>query len=185
MRKHLEAPATSGTSSGSGGSLLAPDDDDNPHISRFQAPYPFSHVETTPRIIGDDPTIDYIAIEHEDDDPKAALLGAVVNWQLQLMRFEAESRNYARQGCITGYSVAKVGWVRETEMTTADVIRETYHEELMTTFETSAHEEVEWVKRNEAFFETVDIYDFVWPVRARLAEQGEGGWQRAGCRCPS
>ena len=159
--------------------LLAPDDDDNPYISRFQAPYPFSHVETiVPRIIGDDPTIDYIAIEHEDDDPKAAMLGAVVNWQLQLMRFEAECRNYARQGCITGYTVGKLGWNRETEIRTVEVIREEYHEELMTSFETRADEDVEWVLQNQAFFETVDIYDFVWPVRAVSLNKAKAVWQR-------
>lgn len=159
--------------------LKRPDDKDNPYISQFQTPYPFSHVETiVPRILGDDPHFDYQAIEQEDDDPKAAMLSAVVNWMLQLMGFEDEGRNFIRQGCITGYSVAKVGWIRESEITTANVAREMFHDELMTTFETTVQEKVEWVKKNQAFFETVDVYDFVWPVRATSLNKAPAVWQR-------
>lgn len=159
--------------------LKPPADSDNPYISQFQSPYPFSHVETiVPRILGDEPTIDYQAIEHEDDDPKAAMLGAVVNWQLQLMRFEAEARNFIRQGCITGYSVGKLGWIRETERRSVDVLRERFHEQLMAPFTVRGTEEVDWVIRNEAFFETVDIYDFVWPVRATSLNKAKAVWQR-------
>lgn len=160
--------------------LLAPTDLENPYISQFTAPYPFSHVETiVPRIVGDeDPEFEYQAVENEEDDPKAAMLSAVVNWQMQLMRFPAESRNFLRQGCITGYSVAKVGWVRETELRTMEVLRKHFNEDLMTEFEVKANEPVEWVLRNEGFFETVDVYNFVWPVRATSLNKSPAVWQR-------
>jgi hypothetical protein len=160
--------------------LLAPTDAENPYISQFVAPYPFSHVETiVPRIVGDqDPEIDFEAVEQEEDDPKAALLSAVVNWQLKLMRFPSESRNFVRQGCITGYSVAKVAWVRETEQRTLEVLRKHFDANLMAEFEVKANEDVEWVLRNEGFFETVDVYNFVWPVRATSLNKAPAVWQR-------
>ena len=75
--------------------LTPPNDVDNPFISRFQAPYPFSHVETIlPRIVGVDPTITYTAIDHEEDDPPAQMLSAVVGWQMHQMGFEHEIRAF-------------------------------------------------------------------------------------------
>jgi len=159
--------------------LKPPSDQENPYISQFQAPYPFSHVETVvPRILGDEPTMEYQAIEHDEDDPKAAMLSAVVNWQMHLMRFEGEARNFIRQGCILGYTVGKLGWIRESERRTVEVIRQHFHDELMTDFPVRRTEEVDWVIRNEAFFETVDIYDFVWPVRAVSLNKAKAVWQR-------
>src|SRR4051812_41167690 len=152
---------------------------DNPYISQFQSPYPFSHVETIlPRIVGNDPTINYMAMDDVEDEPRAAMLSAVVDWQLQQMRFQAESKTFVRQALITGYSVAKVGWIRETKHESIEVIRSTYHEELMADFDTTHNEMVELVTRNEAFFETVDVYDFYWPIRATSLNKARSVWQR-------
>lgn len=159
--------------------LKRPDPSENPMISQFQTPYPFSHVETIlPRIVGVDPTISYVAIDNDEDDAPAQMLTAVVNWQMQQMGFEHEVRNFIRQGLITGYSVAKVGWNRQVEKTTAEVIREVWSDELLQTVETSAEEEIEMVVRNQAFFETVDVYDFLWPLRATSIDKAHAVWQR-------
>jgi hypothetical protein len=159
--------------------LETPSPETNPYISQFQSPYPFSHVETIlPRIVGNDPMINYMAMDSVEDEPRAAMLTAVVDWQLQQMRFQAESKNFVRQALITGYSVAKVGWVRESHTTSRDVIRNQFHEGLMADFQVAAKETLEIVTRNEAFFETVDIYDFFWPVRAVSLNKCRSVWQR-------
>jgi hypothetical protein len=64
-------------------------------------------------------------------------------------------------------------------MVTADVVRKQYHEGLMSSFDVNASEQVEMVLRNEAFFETVDCYDFIWPVRAISLNKARAVWQRS------
>ncbi len=159
--------------------LETPDPSVNPYISQFSSPYPFSHVETIlPRIVGNDPMINYMAVDDVEDEPRAAMLTAVVDWQLQQMRFPAESKNFVRQALITGYSVAKIGWVRESHTASYDVVRKEYHNALGAEFDVAATEKIEIVTRNEAFFETVDIYDFFWPVRATSLNKARSVWQR-------
>ena len=159
--------------------LETPDPSVNPYISQFSSPYPFSHVETIlPRIVGNDPMINYMAVDDVEDEPRAAMLTAVVDWQLQQMRFPAESKNFVRQALITGYSVAKIGWVRESHTASYDVVRKEYHNALGAEFDVAATEKIDIVTRNEAFFETVDIYDFFWPVRATSLNKARSVWQR-------
>lgn len=159
--------------------LTPPADSENPFISRFQAPYPFSHVESIlPRIVGADPTIDYIAIDMEEDDAAARMLSAVVGWQMQQMGFEHEIRTYIRQGLMLGYSVAKVGWTRETMDVTSEVIREVFREDTLQSYDVRTTEDVEMVVRNQAFFETIDVYDFVWPIRSISLNKAPAVWQR-------
>ena len=63
-------------------------------------------------------------------------------------------------------------------MRTMEVLRQHYSPELMASFEAHANEEVEWVLQNEGFFETVDVYNFVWPVRATSLNKANAVWQR-------
>ncbi len=159
--------------------LTPPNDVDNPFISRFQAPYPFSHVETIlPRIVGVDPTITYTAIDHEEDDPPAQMLSAVVGWQMHQMGFEHEIRAFIRQGLMLGYSVAKVGWVREVREETMEVLREAFDEDILQAYDTWEDEKIEIVTKNQGFMETVDIYDFLWPLNAVSIAKAPAVWQR-------
>lgn len=159
--------------------LEGPSDAENPYISKFTAPYPFSHVETIlPRIVGNEPSIVYVAADDDEDDMAASMLSAVASWQMEQMRFEWEIRNFLRQGLMLGYSVGKLWWERQTTWETMEVVREKWHEELMVSFQTRANERVEMVKWNQACFETVDIYDFVWPLRATTLDKAPAVWQR-------
>ena len=162
--------------------LTPPSDSENPYISQFSAPYPFSHVETIlPRIVGADPTINYMAIDEDEDDDAASMLSAVVGWQMHQMGFEKEIRQFIRQGLMLGYSVAKVGWVRDVERTSVNVIREMFDEDALQAYDVHAEEQVERVIKNQAFLETVDIYDFVWPLKATSLANASAVWQRSWC----
>jgi len=154
----------------------APQDD---FLSKTRIPYEFHAVETIlPRVVGQEPRMSYKAVDMNEDAPVAAILSGVTTWQMERMGFEYEIRNFARQALVTGYTVGKVGWVKEERDVVYLEQGEHFEPLLDSTFKVE-HEVTEHVTtRNDPFFETVNVNDFVWPIWARNLDQAPALWQR-------
>jgi hypothetical protein len=155
---------------------------DDPFLSRVQVPYGQYVVEVIcPRILGETPTMTYLAVDQDTDDLVAVLNGKVASWQMRRMGFEYAARDFIRQALVTGYSVGKLGWIRQVD---------THHVPFTErhpidpdnpeagSVEMSLSEPRRVVARNEPFFETVNLKDFVWPLTARTLDEAPAVWQR-------
>ncbi len=151
----------------------------NPFLSKVRIPWGHNAVETiVPRVVGFEPTIAYRALDDSDDIPIAHLMGGLVGWQLERMGFEYETRSFIRQGLIVGYTVAKIGWVKEElEIETEE---ESIVQALGAIFRLKRPKKQTVTVRNAPFFETVDVAggDFVWPQLAKSIDDASAVWQR-------
>lgn len=154
-------------------------DPSNPWLSKVRIPYGHHAVETIiPRIMGVDQRMSYKALDATDDNPVAAIMGALVSWQMELMGFANELRTYTRQGLVCGFTVAKSAWVQQWENRSSKRVVHEHDEALRTSFRTE-HDVVERVlARNQPFFETVNVQDFVYPLNARSIRDASAVWQR-------
>lgn len=151
----------------------------NPYLSQVRIPYGFHAVETIiPRVLGQDPHLDYRALDDDRDAPAAALMGGLTSWQMELMGWENEARTFARQALVTGYSVAKVGWVQRWQRQRFIEKGKVYDEELGAHFDHEQDVEDDVLVQNQPFMETVNLEDFVYPLTARSIHDAPAVWQR-------
>jgi hypothetical protein len=138
-------------------------DPNSAFLSQVRVPYTFHHVEVVvPRIIGTEPKLRYKAIDGVEDQPVAQLHTGVANWQMPRMRFKLHAKRFIRQGLVTGYSVAKTGWARDTADVTYLERATEYDDQLDTMLTVDRQRTVSDVLiKNQPFFETVNIRDFV------------------------
>lgn len=151
----------------------------NPYLSQEHIPYSFHAVETIqPRVVGDEPRMTYRAVDDNDDSPVAAIQGGLTTWQIEQMGFEYEIRGFCRQGLVCGYTVAKLGWIRQERMVRYMLEVPHYEELLDSEFKVEEEQERLVVFRNAPFFETVHVDDFVFPLWARDIDHASAVWQR-------
>jgi hypothetical protein len=152
---------------------------DRAYLSQVHVPYTFHAVETLlPRVVGQDPRMTYRAVDDNDDAPVAAIQGGLTTWQMERMGFEHEVRGFCRQGLVTGYSIAKVGWLRQERMVKYMQEQPHYEEMLDKTFRVEAEQEKLVTVKNQPFFETVNVQDFVWPVWSKDIPSASAVYQR-------
>lgn len=155
------------------------DDDTTKYRSKLRIPYGMQVVETiTPRIIGTDPTMSYRALDDVADDNAGRLQSALVSWQMEQMGFRYEARRFVRQALVTGYSVAKHGWIREEADQTYTTHTRTYDSVLNQVFTHREDQTHRVTVKNGPFVETVNNFDFVWPITARNLDECTAVWQR-------
>ena len=150
--------------------------------SQVQSAYLLYAVEQVlPRVLGTTPKMDYKPLDTDEDSLIACLLGKVVSSQMQRMGFEYEARDFIRQGLVSGYSVGKLYWVRQTAY--QDVTNIEQHELLdeepgfwQYQVEVPGKEPVVIV--NEPRFESVNVKDFAWPLYAKNLNDAKAVWQR-------
>jgi len=151
-------------------------------LSKVQSAYPLYAVEQIlPRILGNEPTMSYEPVDDEQDDLAAILLGKIVSYQMKRMGFEYHARDFIRQALVTGYSTAKVGWVQEwmvEEYDTTEQHPAVPEEPDGPTLTFAGRERRDVCTRNEPFVETVNNYDFVWPLYAKSLQDAPAVWQR-------
>lgn len=160
---------------------LKPVPDDDPFLSSVQSNYPLYAVEVIlPRILGENPSMQYQPLDDERDDLAATLLSKVATWQMRRMGFEMSARDFIRQALVTGYSVAKVGWIRQSDVraTTRQETHQLYQDEPGFEFTVDVPSRELVVLRNEPFFEVVNNFDFVWPLTAKTIASAPAVWQR-------
>lgn len=158
---------------------LDADKRESSYLSKVKVPYGYHAVETiVPRIVGEDLAINYRPISDDADQLVAAIHSGLAKWQIERMRLPLELRHFTRQGCITGYTVAKVGWTREeADELIVDIVER--HDPLLGAMLPHEHEREETViVRNQPFVETIHVSDFVWPAWARDLEECPAVWQR-------
>jgi len=100
--------------------ITTPDAADNPYQSKEQVPYPHSAVETLiPRILGEEPSMTYQATEDPEDELAAELCGAAATWQMQLMAFDQQARDWVRQGLGIGW---RSTWEIQAELKRGELV---------------------------------------------------------------
>lgn len=152
----------------------------SPYLSKVKVPYGFHAVETIlPRIVGEDPSMKYRAVEDNDDTPVAHIQGGLASWEMERMDFRLHSRRFIRQGLVTGYTIAKVGWAIERERRPKMREAQVYHPEFDRTFTIEQPDSELVTLRNAPWVETVSTYDFLYPLYANDLDDAEVVWQRS------
>ncbi len=154
-------------------------DPDNKYLSQTRIPYGFHHVETAvPRIVGSDPRMSYRALDLAEDTPVAHIQSGVASWQMERMAFKLHLKRFGRQGLVTGYTVAKVGWVRSTEDRTYTERTAQWNPHLKDMFTVEEQKKMSVVVKDSPFFETVNGIDFVFPIECANIDECPAVWQR-------
>jgi hypothetical protein len=154
-------------------------DPDNRFRSQTHVPYGFHHVETAvPRIVGSDPRMSYRALDLADDTPVAHIQSGVASWQMERMNFKLHLKRFGRQGLVTGYTAAKVGWVRSVKDKTYTERAAKWDPHLRDMFTVEEQRQSKVVVKNSPFFDTVNNIDFVFPIECRDLDECPAVWQR-------
>jgi len=153
--------------------------DDDPFLSKVQSNYPTYAVEVIlPRLLGEEPSMSYRAVDDDSDDVAATLLGKVVSYQMKRMGFEYAARDFVRQALVTNYSCAKVGWKRLSQIRTVQQREEHPIADGLGSATVVIDQPQSVVVCNEPFFEVVNNFDFVWPLYAKNLCDATAVWQR-------
>jgi hypothetical protein len=154
----------------------------NPFRSRVQSAYPMYAIEQIlPRIVGQNPAMSYQPLDNDRDSLIASLLGKVVSSQMKRMGFEYEMRDFVKQGLVTGYSVGKVYWVRQSQRRVTSTVEQhpfVANEPDLGAYHVEIPQEVDEVTINEPRFEVVNVLDFAWPLYAKSINDAKAVWQR-------
>jgi hypothetical protein len=154
----------------------------NPFRSRVQSAYPMYAIEQImPRLVGQNPSMNYQPLDTDRDSLIASLLGKVVSAQMKRMGFEYVIRDFVKQALVTGYSVGKVYWVRQSQrrvQTTVEQHPFVEGEPDLGAYNVEVPQHVDEVTINEPRFEVVNVLDFAWPLYAKSLNDAKAVWQR-------
>jgi hypothetical protein len=123
----------------------------------------------------------YQPLDNDRDSLIASLLGKVVSSQMKRMGFEYEMRDFVKQGLVTGYSVGKVYWVRQSQRRVTSTVEQhpfVANEPDLGAYHVEIPQEVDEVTINEPRFEVVNVLDFAWPLYAKSLNDAKAVWQR-------